>query len=298
MATIDPLRPRTRRPEPSTSIRDGLRGPGEARPASCRGHAAARRAPRGYPQHEESCGGVRAVAKPWRQKGTGRARQGTTRAAQWAGGGVVFGPVPRSYEPQAPEEGSSCRACAGRSVAARPGRGRHGSRFASILASTRRSASAKSAGPGHRRRWRADRDRPGDGSACPRAVCAQPAANVKVLRVPGLNVPSTCCAIRTWSITKAAVAAIEERLGTKLATAEAVGVNIHDVIQRPLVTEKSNIGREEQNLVTLAVDPRRQQARHPPRRRGAVRREGARRSHDADAPQEPRVSASSNRAQT
>ena len=33
-------------------------------------------------------------------------------------------------------------------------------------------------------------------------------------------------------------------------------MNVHDVIQRPLVTEKSNIGREEQNLVTLAVDPR------------------------------------------
>ncbi len=36
-------------------------------------------------------------AKPYRQKGTGRARQGTTRAPQFAGGGVVFGPVPRSY---------------------------------------------------------------------------------------------------------------------------------------------------------------------------------------------------------
>ena len=36
-------------------------------------------------------------AKPFRQKGTGRARQGTTRAAQFAGGGVVFGPQPRSY---------------------------------------------------------------------------------------------------------------------------------------------------------------------------------------------------------
>ncbi|MBW2273320.1 MAG: 50S ribosomal protein L4 [Deltaproteobacteria bacterium] len=37
-------------------------------------------------------------AKPYRQKGTGRARQGTTRAPQWAGGGVAFGPVPRGHE--------------------------------------------------------------------------------------------------------------------------------------------------------------------------------------------------------
>ena len=36
--------------------------------------------------------------KPWRQKGTGHARQGSTRAPQWTGGGVVFAPVPRDYD--------------------------------------------------------------------------------------------------------------------------------------------------------------------------------------------------------
>ncbi|HEX2767466.1 MAG TPA: 50S ribosomal protein L4 [Candidatus Limnocylindria bacterium] len=40
--------------------------------------------------------------KPWRQKGTGRARQGSRTAPHWAGGGVVFGPHPRSYEQKMP----------------------------------------------------------------------------------------------------------------------------------------------------------------------------------------------------
>jgi len=43
-------------------------------------------------------------AKPWRQKGTGRARQGTIRAPQWRGGGVVFGPHPRSYAKAMPRK--------------------------------------------------------------------------------------------------------------------------------------------------------------------------------------------------
>lgn len=42
--------------------------------------------------------------KPWRQKGTGRARQGSIRAPQWRGGGTVFGPTPRSYSYKLPKK--------------------------------------------------------------------------------------------------------------------------------------------------------------------------------------------------
>ena len=58
------------------------------------GQAALRQGTHKAKTRSEVSGGGR---KPWRQKGTGKARQGSIRAVQWVGGGIAFGPVPRDY---------------------------------------------------------------------------------------------------------------------------------------------------------------------------------------------------------
>ncbi|PFG27239.1 50S ribosomal protein L4 [Corynebacterium renale] len=63
--------------------------------------AAARQGTHSTKTRGEVRGGGR---KPWRQKGTGRARQGSTRAPQWTGGGTVFGPKPRDYSQRTPKK--------------------------------------------------------------------------------------------------------------------------------------------------------------------------------------------------
>ncbi|HHY20132.1 MAG TPA: 50S ribosomal protein L4 [Firmicutes bacterium] len=56
--------------------------------------------------------------KPWRQKGTGRARQGSIRAPQWKGGGVVFGPTPRDYSYSMPKKARRAALCSALSAKA------------------------------------------------------------------------------------------------------------------------------------------------------------------------------------
>jgi large subunit ribosomal protein L4 len=60
--------------------------------------------------------------KPWRQKGTGRARAGSTRSPLWPGGGTVFGPQPRSYEYRLPRGARRAALCS--ALASRHGEGR------------------------------------------------------------------------------------------------------------------------------------------------------------------------------
>lgn len=59
--------------------------------------------------------------KPWKQKGTGRARQGSTRAAQWVGGATVFGPLPRDYSYRLPAAARRRALCVALSVKKREG---------------------------------------------------------------------------------------------------------------------------------------------------------------------------------
>lgn len=61
-------------------------------------------------------------AKPWRQKGTGRARHGSIREPQWRGGGTVFGPQPRSYRQKMPKKMRRLALKGGLTVKAREGK--------------------------------------------------------------------------------------------------------------------------------------------------------------------------------
>jgi large subunit ribosomal protein L4 len=81
--------------------------------------AARRRGTHATRSRAEVSGGGR---KPWRQKGTGRARQGSTRAPHWTGGGVAMGPTPRSYRQRTPKKMVRLALCSALSDRFRAGR--------------------------------------------------------------------------------------------------------------------------------------------------------------------------------
>jgi len=152
--------------------------------------------------------------KPWKQKGTGRARQGTIRAPQWAGGGVVFGPVPRSYEHALPKKVRRAALCSALSHQFREGNIKVVDELGLAEYKTKRVAKLLH-----------------DLSLQDAAVLivvavedpflersARNLANVSVLRVAGLNVYDVL-RHRRLLLTKAAVAAIGERLGSEPAEA-------------------------------------------------------------------------------
>jgi large subunit ribosomal protein L4 len=82
-------------------------------------HAAQRSGTAHTKSRSQVSGGGR---KPYKQKGTGRARQGSIRSPQWAGGGIVFGPQPRSYAQNVPKKVRRAALCAALSLRKREDR--------------------------------------------------------------------------------------------------------------------------------------------------------------------------------
>ena len=215
--------------------------------------------------------------KPWRQKGTGRARQGSIRSPHWAGGGVVFGPMPRDHAHELPKK-VRARGAARRALAAREREGALTWSTRSSSTSSRRSACVELLSGARRSTDErvlvvldgAEREA--------RALGAQPAATSTCCR-PKASTSTTCCATSDLVLTRAA---LERARARASAPSERGGVGMNLARRDPAPArhrEEHDRRARSSNHVTVRGRPAREQARDQARRRGAVR--GARRSTSA-----------------
>jgi len=163
-------------------------------------------------RHMVSGGGI----KPWRQKGTGRARQGSIRSPQWSGGGVVFGPVPRSYAHALPKKVRRAALCGALSL-------RRQENAITVVEEIALDAFATKRVREILRSLSLDGERVLiviDAADEKLERSARNLPGVGVLRVAGLNVYDVLRHAKLV-LTKGAVAAIETRLGTGTAAGEA-----------------------------------------------------------------------------
>ena len=184
--------------------------------------------------------------KPWKQKGTGRARQGSIRATQWKGGGKPFGPTPRSYDKAMPRQmrREALRAAVAAKIAARRARGRREPRRLDGKTKTLVTGLGRARGSRTRptlvvraRRWtsgllRAARNVPWLTVETPGARVGLPAA---------ARASASCSSARPWW---------RSRRRSRHESRSA-----RQILIRPLMTEKSMRQKEEQNTVAFQVGP-------------------------------------------
>ncbi len=190
-----------------------------------------------------SGGGV----KPWRQKGTGRARQGSIRSPQWAGGGVVFGPVPRQYDHKLTKKTRRAALRGALSLRMKEGAVTVAQGLALDAFKTKRVVEMLD---GFGLAEKSVLIVIGEGERAPRGLRPQPAARERDPRRGAQRLRRAAPRAAADRPRRAG------RAGRPPRRREGGRVRAHDVILRPVTTEKSTLARELSNVVTLAVDPR------------------------------------------